>query len=497
MLSPTQLRSAQLLLTGAVWALGVSLAFGQSEPAVLDTFSDDADLETTAEVASYSQDSSAGGATTDVGNPNVAGPNGRANGNIQRSANGRQDIGNQPTPNANSSNRSQLTSTRRRVAGSNRASIPYMVGDVPGGGKGELRVQGGTSVLVEHPTFGGSRLNIAENNSPVAADRVYANYRHFENATDINVLSFGTVGGRSSLNVDTFTFGIEKKVTDSSSFEFRLPISEQLTSNIAIAQTTGPQIAIPLSDRNTTVGNLGMIYKLALLSSDDWHFSSGVALNLPTAPDVRVQYTVNDPQFPITNQAGQIGQTVALNYRLNTVSSNETVNLSPFFSAYWQPQGRLYGLGFVQVDTPLNQSTVQSDGATSINGQQVLAFNRTNQVNQQTLLRGNLGMGAWLWKGRTDRTIHSCSILSEFHYTSSLNDADVVGPIVVARDLGNGNSILNFGNTAGRVDLLNAVLGVQTVVGKTVFVHGFVAPLRSGADKAYDFEYSFAMNRLF
>ena len=496
MLSPTQLRSTQLLLTGAAWAFIATLAFSQSTPAE-QSFSDDAELDTTAEVASYNQDSSAGGATTDLGNPNTAGPSARANGNIQRSPNGRQDIGTQPTSNANSSNRSQLTSTRRRAAGSNRSSIPYMVGDVPGGGKGELRVRGGTSVLVEHPTFGGSRLNIAENNSPVAADRVFVNYRHFENATDINVLSFGTVGGRNSLNVDTFTFGVEKRFTDISSFEFRLPVSEQLTSNVAIAQTAGQQIAIPLSDRNARVGNLGMIYKLALLSSDDWYFSSGMALNLPTAPDVRVQYTVNDPQFPIINAVGQLGQTVNLNYRLNTLASNETVNLSPFFSAYWQPQSRLYGLGFVQVDTPLNQSTVQTNGATIINGQQVFAFNTTNQVNQQTLLRCNLGMGAWLWKDHTDRTIHSCSILSEFHYTSSLNNADVAGPALVARDLGGSNSVLNFGNTAGRVDLLNAVVGTQAVIGKTVFVHGFVVPMRSGADKAYDFEYSFSMNRLF
>ena len=497
MLSPAQLRSIHLVLTGLAWAFCATLAFGQDSPSVRQILNEDSDADTTAEVVSFTQDSSAGGAIADVGNPNVAGPNSRANSNIQRSPNGRQDIGNQPSQTPNASNRSQLTSTRRRVAGSNRASTPYMVGDVPGGGKGQLRVQGGTSVLVEHPTFGGGRLNIAENNSPVAADRIFANYRHFENATDINVLSFGTVGGRNSLNVDTFTFGVEKKVTDNSSFEFRVPVSEQLTSNIPIAQTGGAQIAIPLSDRNARVGNLGMIYKLALLSSDEWYFSSGVALNLPTAPDVRVQYTVNDPQFPVTIQGVPIGQTIALNYRLNTVASNETVNLSPFFSAYWQPQSRLYGLGFVQVDTPLNQSTVQTDGSTRINGQQAFAFNTTNQVNQQTLLRGNLGMGAWLWKDEADRTVHSCSILSEFHYTSSLNNADVVGPVVVERNLGNGNSVLNFGNTAGRVDLLNAVLGVQTVIGKTVFVHGFVAPLRSGADKAYDFEYSFSLNRLF
>lgn len=467
MASTALLRKTQHILPLVVWGMGITLAVAQNPP-------------------QPSQPASELVSPTDNTSSALAPSNQNANAGTQN----RAARGDGP-------NRSQLTSRRTRAASSNRASIPYMVGDNTSGAIGALRVDGTASFLVTHPSFGGNRLNTAENNSPVVADRLYVSYRHFHNANELSVLGFGGIGGRNSLDVDTYTLGIEKTITENSSCEFRLPISEQLTSNIAISQTTGPQISIPLADRKTNVGNLGIIFKLAMFSTEEFYVSSGVGLNLPTAPDVSVQYTVNDPQFPAIGPGGPIGQTVPMNYRLSAITNNETVNLSPFFSAYWQPESRLYGLGFMQVDTPLNQSTFQTDGSTNIAGQQVFAFNSTGQINQQTLMRGNLGLGAWLWRDECDRTIKSCSLLGEFHYTTSLNDADVIGPVVVARDFGTGNSVLNYGNSANRVDLLNAVLGVQTVIGKTVFLNGVVAPLRSGADRAYDFEYSFSMNRLF
>ncbi len=473
-----QHRSKQLFLAAVVWVSSMMLATGQEAHAPDEGVGDEELAEI--ELVAAQQPLNA--------NANNTGQSPQVNGGNARG----QATGADPA------NRSRLTSNRRpqRSAGSNRASIPYMVGDTVGGAQEKLRVTGSASVLIEHPTFGGSRLNLAENNSPILADRLFVSYRHFHNATDFNVRSFGGVGGINSLNVDSTTLGFEKKFRDIGSLEFRLPINEQLTSNVAIAQTTGPVINIPLSNRSTTVGNLGIILKLALLSSDTWYVSYGAGLNLPTAPDVNVLYTVNDPQLALVNAVGQI-QNRAINYRLNTVYSNETVNLSPFFSAYWQPQGRVYGLGFLQVDTPLSQSTVRSNGTAQVGGVPPLVFNSTSQINQQTLMRCNLGLGAWLWKNDSERLIQSLSLRSEFHYSTTLNDADLSAPTVVAPDLGTRNSVLTFGNTSGRVDLLNTVFGVQATAGKTIFTNAFVAPMRSGTDKAYDFEYNFSMNRLF
>ena len=66
-----------------------------------------------------------------------------------------------------------------------------------------------------------------------------------------------------------------------------------------------------------------------------------------------------------------------------------------------------------------------------------------------------------------------------------------------APDIANSSEFLRFGNFANRFDLLNTLVGVQTVIRQTSISNGIVVPLRSGSDRQYDFEYSLGMNRRF
>jgi hypothetical protein len=386
-----------------------------------------------------------------------------------------------------------------------------MVGDTPSGGGGVFQLggfpnvnvgqqiqTGSPAIRIAHPSFGGSRLNIAENNSPYITDRVYINYRHFHNATDIDVLGYSPTGGRNSLDINTWTFGIERKLTDNSSLDFRLPLNTQLASNLNISQTTGPVTAFPLNDTESSIGNLGLIFKVALVESDALYWSAGAALNLPTSPNVSVRTDINDNQFQNYNPVNglPLGTPVPFQLLMNARYRNDTVNLTPFIAGIVRPTSSTYGMSFLQLDMPLNPSRVDINGTSFTNNVQTSAFDLQGRIDQQVLLRANLAAGKWLWQNDRDRIINSMGFQTEMHYTTSLNDADFLGPTAAAPTLGFGSDV-GFGNIANRVDLLDTVLAVQTVLQRTLITNAFVVPIRTGSDRVFDFEYSLAVNRRF
>jgi len=87
-----------------------------------------------------------------------------------------------------------------------------MIGDTSAGGCGSLSFQGVVGITFEHPTFNCNRLNIAENNSPTPRDRVYFQYNHFHNITELDILGgfLWDNRGTNDLSIDRFTFGLEK-----------------------------------------------------------------------------------------------------------------------------------------------------------------------------------------------------------------------------------------------------------------------------------------------
>jgi hypothetical protein len=394
---------------------------------------------------------------------------------------------------------------------SSLSDVPYMIGDTPSGGGGVIQLggfpndntsgqfpTGSPSIRIEHPSVGGSRLNISENNSPFVTDRVYVNYRHFHNASEVDIFGYAPTGGRNSLDVNAWTLGIERKLTENSSLDFRLPIISQLSSNLNITQTTGPVTSFPLNDTDTSLGNIGLIYKVCLLETDALYWSAGTALNLPTAPNVSVRTNINDDQFQDYSPANGLPLGGPFPYRLsmNARYRNDTVNLTPFLAAIVRPTSSTYGMSFLQLDVPLNPSRVDISGTSFTNNVQSSAFDLQGRLDQQVLLRANLGAGKWLWQNDRDRLINSMGFQGEMHYTTSLNDADFLGPTSAAPNLGFGSDV-GFGNTANRIDLLDSVLAVQSVLQRTLITNAFVVPIRSGSDRVYDFEYSLSVNRRF
>lgn len=414
-----------------------------------------------------------------------------------------------PIPNlsvgAGATNQANNQANNQPSSSTSLTNVPLMVGDLTGGGCGGLTVGGSLAAIIQHPTFACSRLNISENNTAVLLNRVYFNYRHFENASHIDIFSYSPLGGKSSIDIDRYTLGGEKIIGGSTSVEVRLPINTQLASNLTATQIgTAPGNAVsqlPLHDVNTTIGNLALILKQALHRTERIYVSGGLGLNLPTAPDVVLTGRINDTNYiiydPATGLPTNAPHGIPVKLNVDGVVKNQTVNLSPFL-AYYTPATRWFSQGFLQFDVPLNKSSASLAESLDVLGFNLSNINTSARLAQQTLMRLNLGTGYWIVRNRPSRLITAMAMMAELDYTTTLNNADLLGPLQVAPALSTlGPVNLTVGNIANRVDVLDFALAMPVWLGRTNITQGFIVPLRTGTDRGFDFEYSLQLNRLF
>ncbi len=371
-----------------------------------------------------------------------------------------------------------------------------MMGDSRLGTKDSIQIRELAALDIQHPLSSATRLNIAENESPVVADRIFVDYRHFHNVATLQFPGIAP-GATRSVPIDSWTIGMEKKFSDVGSLEFRLPINYQLASNLdvsQIAQANGIAVTqLPLNNNDTSLGNLALILKRSWLQTETIYSSVGLGVNTPTASDVSVRTTINDPNFGGGLGAPGVPYQLQLTSRMN----NETVSLTPFLATGWQPTDEIYGLGFLQLDVPLNESRVSAVGTSSFGGQPPININLQGRLAQQVILRTNLGVGRWLWKSDTDRLLNSLGLQTEMHYSTTLNDADRVASPPPNPNQAGRVSLPAFGSNANRLDILNASLGVQAVMGMTLVTHSFVVPIKNDFDRGFDFEYALMVNRRF
>ncbi len=410
---------------------------------------------------------------------------------------------------------------------SNLASVPFMIGDT---GAGSC-VSYGNLIDVElgHPTLGCSRLNISEGNTPLPTDRVYFSYRHFANATPTRVFS-----NFQDFDVDRFTFGGERTFFGGMmSAEIRLPIENRLSSAIGTSIVTLDPPSIPGSvlginpitnGRETELANISMIFKALLIERKDYAVSVGLGVTLPTAQDVT---------YDATMQTFVQRDVLTLDHlSLSTIAANETVYLAPFMSWLWTPTPRFFHQGFLQVEVAANPSrfhTVASGLTTvDLNGDNfwdpfdptdgTIGYNTptnplagvgpglgTTELQPQTLLRLNLGFGYVLHENKHADWIQKLTGLFEVHYTTTLSKAKINSiplnltfngvPFPSDDPIFSGINSIDVGNRDNRVDIVNLVAGLSANVGNWVVTNGVTAPITTGSDRGFDFEYNLQLQR--
>ena len=306
-----------------------------------------------------------------------------------------------------------------------------------------------TAGMADIPLAGGaSRTKISENNKALPMNRFYFTYNHFHNAlladTDI------TAGPPpTEFNVNRYTIGMEKTFLDDFwSVDVRMPF----TNSFGMAT---PNFNVQGGD----IGNLSITLKRLLAATNTTALAAGLGIDTPTGSDV----------------TGRIQST---SYTIH----NEAVHLSPFIGFLNAPNDRIFFHGFAQLDVAANGNPVTYVDVIS---------GTFGKLTDQTLMHLDLSGGYWLYRNRYSGWITGVASIIEFHYTTTLNDADIVIDAVTP-------NTLQFGNRLNRVDMVNLTAGLHAQLGgrTTVRVAG-VFPFQGRMERPFDAELQVSLNRRF
>ncbi len=288
---------------------------------------------------------------------------------------------------------------------------------------------------------GASNFNAAENNRALPTDRVFFGYNGFFNAVDMI-----TPNGAQSSDIHMYKIGFEKTLLDGQwSIEARMPLLSSLAMNSQVLSTDAGN-----------VGNLSIFAKRLLVADDGNAIAAGLGFGLPTGQDLIVQAGQNQLRF-----------------------TNEALHLMPFVAWTSAPTDDLFVNAFGQVDFAASGNDVVSPGGVQ------------GTFNDQNLLHLDASLGRWLISNTGRRYLTGVAGLLELHYTSTLQDSDVIN----ATQAGLPGFIVVAGN---RRDLLNLTSGVHVQLGPASNLRvGVVSPLRAAPDRAFDSEIQVVLNRVF
>lgn len=307
---------------------------------------------------------------------------------------------------------------------------------------------GGRNAVLDLPLAGGSRRFKNEHSRALPTDRVFGTYHHFQNAIETNSLTPG--GAAADKNLDRFTLGFEQTFFDgNASVELRLPLSVPVTM-------TTPDVLY----RTDSVGDLVVTLKGLLYSDESQAVALGLAINTPTGDNLQVT---------LPNSG-----TGAADFTIN----NDAVHLIPFLAYQAAPTEDFFFNGFLQIDTPTNANSVRVRN---------LGTTETDNltITDQTLLYVDTSLGYWLFRDPEAEFLTGLAGLLELHYTTALNDADVVT---------DKDQIVVFGANAGRLDAVNLTIGLHAQIARSTTIRaGYVTPLRDGNHRFFDSEFTVAV----
>ena len=209
------------------------------------------------------------------------------------------------------------------------------------------------------PTMLLIRPNVVERFNADVQDRIWADYRQWNNAVSLN---------DKSRAVEQFSFGLEKKMLRGSSVELRVPVISQFASK----QTVGnPATSVEL-------GNVSVFAKQVLYQNSRWTVSGGAGVTMPTAADCRLS---------------------DISARLK----NNAYYLTSFFGVRWHPNCCTFGHFIMQADMPIEKNEwVVGDVRRKIEGQQVV--------------RTGFQLGHWIYRVNHGKRSSRLGVFAEVNY---------------------------------------------------------------------------------
>ncbi len=343
----------------------------------------------------------------------------------------------------------QLESSRSPIL--RLASVPNMFGDLFSQ-SGQVQIGGVFSARADIPTAGVlGRSKVSENNKAVTMDRVYFMVNHFQNALEGDANTLDLIPA-TDLSVDRYTLGIEKRFLDQLwSVDLRVPLINRYDFGVPKFGVAGDEL-----------GNVAVTLKRQLVANCTTGVVAGLGIDVPTGGDL----------------SGHAGST-------NFTLQNDAVHLSPYVGFMRAPNDTFFYHGFWQVDVPLNGNRIDYvDPFNNVAGQ----FGR---LQEQTLMHCDLSVGSWLYRNRCAPLVTGLASVVELHYTTTLDDSDLVRGTV-------GPLGFNFSNVLNRIDALQFTVGLHADLGpQTTFRVGGAFPLNRGAERPFDAEVLVSLNRRF
>jgi len=286
------------------------------------------------------------------------------------------------------------------------------------------------------PTMLLTRPNVAEHFNAEVQNRIWADYRHWNNAVSIN-----RNGVFESRAVEQFSFGLEKRILRRTSAELRVPIIGQFESGQAVSNTATA----------AELGNVSVFLKHVLVRNARWTISGGGGTTLPTAENWR---------------------SPAVSGRLN----NNIYYLVSFLGIQWHPNKDVFGHFVVQTDLPIEKNELVFDsGRLKVEGQQVI--------------RAGVQLGCWIY--RNDCGKRPCRLGSFVEV-----DYAVVTDGTPEWSLANSGNTVYVSAFDSRRSTLTAAVGVPMVFGKLTCTNSVILPI-SGSDRPFSVGYNFSLNRRF
>lgn len=287
------------------------------------------------------------------------------------------------------------------------------------------------------------RYSIADNNSPFPRDRLFLDYNFFHNA---RVTAVG-------IPINRWAPGFEKTFHGgTASIEVRAPMAITLNSRVS---TSGEDLA------NYEFGDIAMSLKTLVLSTNQFAFTLGMGITLPTADDFELVME-ND------------GTAVRI--------KNESVHLLPFTAFIVRPTARTFLQSFAQLDIDVNGNPVEldEDAFLQFGGS---GLSPVGRLRGQTVMRWNSSLGAFLVQ-RPGRRLSRVAAVLESHYTATLNRSNSVG-----------SENLSVGDPTQSLNVLNLTSGLHFYMGQSVATLGYGVPVTS--DRVFDGELRAYLNRYF
>ncbi|MEX0866956.1 MAG: hypothetical protein WD030_06320, partial [Pirellulales bacterium] len=222
-------------------------------------------------------------------------------------------------------------------------------------------------------------FKVSDNGVVMPVDRIFFNFNHYHNAIYVD-----TGGGARRMNVDQYTFGVEKTFFDGlTSLEVRIPFAYTADSHQEVSEYPGMA---------TEFGNIILIPKLLLVSNGNTNVAVGLGIGLPTSRDTELVF-FGEGSF---------------------IVESESVVLSPFLGFNHRLSDRWWSTGYLQASFDCNGNSVLVDNTV------------VGVYQEQALLSLDLALNYELYFNTSARYFRRVVPTVELHLTTSLQDSDDV-----------------------------------------------------------------------